>query len=347
MINDPHIKVSDDYFVYADGMKIQNGPQVPGNFKNIFIRNPDATTVFEAKCWPGVSVWIDYLNTNAADFWGSLYLRKNFLGTNYLYGTWNDMNEPSVFKETDEIDQMGMPMNNTHILKDGTVVEHRWVHNAYGALMSRASWNGMYARDQGQNRPFVLTRSTFFGSQRYGAMWTGDSQVSYTDVNMFMNMALSLGVSGMGFTGADLPGFDGHPTDDNFIQEYQAGVFYPFFRAHASISTLENREPWTRSRRIQQVVLNAIKQRYAQTHYLYTTFKQAADNGWPIIRPMWYEFPNDRMTFGLDTQFMFGDSMLVAPKTGEPTTNNIVFHAPYTVIVYLPYGHNWYYFWSG
>jgi alpha 1,3-glucosidase len=90
-------------------------------------------------------------------------------------------------------------------------------------------------------------------------MWTGDSQVSYTDVNMFMNMALSLGVSGMGFTGADLPGFDGHPTDDNFIQEYQAGVFYPFFRAHASISTLENREPWTRNRRIQQVVLNAIK----------------------------------------------------------------------------------------
>lgn len=62
---------------------------------------------------------------------------------------------------------------------------------------------------------------------------------------------------------------------------------------------------------------------------------------------MWYEFPSDRMTFGLDMQFMFGDSILVAPKFGEPTTNNIVFHAPFYVTVYLPYGHNWYYFWSG
>jgi alpha 1,3-glucosidase len=76
-------------------------------------------------------------------------------------------------------------------------------------------------------------------------------------------MAMSLGVSGMIFSGADLPGFDGFPTDDNFIQEYQAGVFYPFFRAHASISTLENREPWLRSERVQEVIRNSIHQRYA------------------------------------------------------------------------------------
>ena len=64
-------------------------------------------------------------------------------------------------------------------------------------------------------------------------------------------MALALGVSGMIFTGADLPGFEGIPTDHEFIQEYQAGVFYPFFRAHASINHLENREPWTRNKRVQ------------------------------------------------------------------------------------------------
>jgi alpha-glucosidase (family GH31 glycosyl hydrolase) len=131
--------------------------------------------VFTANCWPGLSAWIDYLNTNAAEFWKSLYLRKNFKGSNYLYGTWNDMNEPSVFNNSTEIDQMGMPMNNTHIQADGTIVQHRWVHNAYGALQQRASWEGLYARDNGTQRPFVLTRSTFFGSQRYGAMWTGDS----------------------------------------------------------------------------------------------------------------------------------------------------------------------------
>ena len=135
MINDPHIKVSEDYFVYSEGMAIQNGPQDPNNVKNIFILNPDAKTPFVAKCWPGYSQWIDYLNSNAADFWGSLYARNKFVGSNYLYGTWNDMNEPSVFKDSLEIDQLGMPMNNTHITEKGQVVEHRWVHNAYGALM--------------------------------------------------------------------------------------------------------------------------------------------------------------------------------------------------------------------
>jgi alpha-glucosidase (family GH31 glycosyl hydrolase) len=69
--------------------------------------------------------------------------------------------------------------------------------------------------------------------------------------HMYIHMALSLGVSGMIFTGSDLPGFVGDPTDDNFIEEYQAGVFYPFMRAHASISTLENRDPWTRSEKVQ------------------------------------------------------------------------------------------------
>jgi alpha-glucosidase (family GH31 glycosyl hydrolase) len=56
-----------------------------------------------------------------------------FKGTNYMYGIWNDMNEPSVFKSHSET-QVGMPMTNTHVMKDGSVIQHRWVHNAYGAL---------------------------------------------------------------------------------------------------------------------------------------------------------------------------------------------------------------------
>jgi alpha 1,3-glucosidase len=74
---------------------------------------------------------------------------------------------------------------------------------------------------------------------------------------------MSLGVSGIIFSNADVPGCVGEPTDDNFIQEYQAGVFYPFFRAHANISNLLNREPWLRSERVQKVIRNAIHQRYA------------------------------------------------------------------------------------
>jgi alpha-glucosidase (family GH31 glycosyl hydrolase) len=81
-------------------------------------------------------------------------------------------------------------------------------------------------------------------------MWTGDSQVAYTDISLFMQNVMALGVSGMIFVGADLPGFSGTPTDDNYIQEYQSGVFYPFFRAHVNIADVENREPWFRPPRV-------------------------------------------------------------------------------------------------
>ena len=116
------------------------------------------------KCWPGESVWVDYLNENAQNFWKSLYKYDFFNGTDFSYGMWNDMNEPSVFKGSVEIEQLGMPMNNTHIMKDGTKVKHRWVHNAYGALMHRSTYQGLTERDGNQLRPFVLTRSYFFGS---------------------------------------------------------------------------------------------------------------------------------------------------------------------------------------
>ena len=148
------------------------------------------------------------------------------------------------------------------------------------------------------------------------------------------------------FTGADLPGFVGTPTDDNFVEEYQAGVFYPFFRAHANLTTLQNREPWLRSERVQEIIRNAIHQRYAQTHYLYTTFKHSTEQGTAIVRPMWYEFPTDENTFSLDKQFMFGDKFLVAPKMTAPETQHIQFHAPINVEVYLPTG-TWYYYSSG
>ena len=93
--------------------------------------------------------------------------------------------------------------------------------------------------------------------------------------------------------------------------------------------------------------MNALKQRYAQTHYLYTTFKHATEEGTPIIRPMWYEFPQDEMTFSLDKQFMFGDKFLVAPKATAPDEEHIVYHTQIDTPVYLPNGVNWYYYWSG
>lgn len=103
-ITDPHIKASEEYYVYNNGIALEDAEQPEGNVTNIFIRDPEAQAPWVGKCWPGESVWVDYLNVNAQHFWSSQYLFENFKGSSYIYGIWNDMNEPSVFKGSVEIE---------------------------------------------------------------------------------------------------------------------------------------------------------------------------------------------------------------------------------------------------
>ena len=162
-----------------------------------------------------------------------------FLGSNSLYLVWNDMNEPSVF----DVESKTLPLNSIHVTADGVSYEHRDVHNAYGGLQQKASFNGLMKRDNNQQRPFVLTRSFFVGSQRYGAYWTGDNVAEYGELKGALEMILQLGNAGHPFGGADVPGFFGEPTDELFIMFYQLGMYFPFFRAHSEIQ-YQKREPW-------------------------------------------------------------------------------------------------------
>ena len=338
---DPHIRASQDYFMYKEGM-LKQGKLVDDNhYANLFVRDPTASKPFEGESRAGNSVWIDFLNESACDYWKDMFHPSVFKGTNYMYGVWNDMNEPSVYKGADHTSQMGMPMSNTHMTSDGDILQHRWIHNAYGALQQRASFQGLLRRDRGQQRPFLLSRSFFFGSQRYGAVAAGSNHAKFEDVELSVNELLSLGISGIPFSGHDVPGYSGTPSDDLFVQFYQLGVYYPFFRANSEMG-YEMREPWLQSPRVQRAISAAIKQRYAQAHYLYNAFYESSVEGLPIIRPMWMEFPQDEMTFDLNHQFMFGHDILVSPKIGNPCVENAIAGATTDVSVYLPPSSQWY-----
>ena len=127
-ILDPHIKVSDDYFVYSDGQDLES-QSISGNVNSIFVKQPSGDSDFEGTCWPGNTVWIDFLNENAQEYWAGLYDYKKFVGSTKIYHAWNDMNEPSVFSE----DSKTIPTTAKHIRANGEQVEHREFHNAYGA----------------------------------------------------------------------------------------------------------------------------------------------------------------------------------------------------------------------
>jgi len=89
----------------------------------------------------------------------------------------------------------------------------------------------------------VLTRSCFLGSQKFGTHWTGDNRAENDEVQGSLIMILQLGLAGHPFTGSDVPGFFGTPTQDLFINFYQMGMWYPFFRGHCDIQS-NDRDPW-------------------------------------------------------------------------------------------------------
>lgn len=93
--------------------------------------------------------------------------------------------------------QLTMPRDALHYGD----IEHRELHNAYGYYFHMASSNGLLKRGDGKDRPFVLSRAFFAGSQRYGAVWTGDNSADWDHLRSSVPMILTLGLTGMSFSG--------------------------------------------------------------------------------------------------------------------------------------------------
>ncbi|KAJ3219028.1 hypothetical protein HDU67_003018 [Dinochytrium kinnereticum] len=311
-IIDPHIKREDSYSVSKNAQD-----------KDLFVKSSSGE-VFEGWCWPGSSNWLDYLNPAAREYWAQLFRFENYEGSTPSLYTWNDMNEPSVFNGP----EITMPKDNLHF--GGW--EHRDVHNLYGALQHRATAEGHLIRSNNQDRPFVLSRAFFIGTQRYGAIWTGDNAARWDHLEASTPMLLSIGISGLSFAGADVGGFFGNPEPDLLVRWYQAGVFQPFFRAHAHIDT-KRREPWLFGEPYVSRIRNAVRDRYRLLPYLYTLFFHAHEQGIPVMRPLMFEFPRDQKTFATDDSFMLGNAILVYP---------IVERDLLSVDVYLPPASIWY-----
>lgn len=250
---------------------------------------------FVGKVWPGDSVFPDFTRARVRDWWGGLYADFVRMGA---AGFWNDMNEPSVF------DGPGgtMPDDVLHRLDDGTTRTHAQLHNAYGMLNARATYEGL-SRLQPNVRPFVLTRAAYAGTQRYAAP----------------NL-LSLGLSGMALSGDDVGGFIGSPPADLLTRWYQLGAWQPIFRNHAATDTRDH-EAWVDGPEQEALRRAAIEQRYRLLPYLYTAAEENARTGAPITRPVWFEYPG---AAGSDRDFLFGRDLLIAPVVTERLDPHVV-----------------------
>ena len=307
-IIDPHIKNEGGYQV-VDELKS----------KSLAVKNKD-NNIYEGWCWPGSSHWIDCFNPAAIKWWQGLFSYSSFTGTASNTFIWNDMNEPSVFNGPETT----MPKDNLH---HGNW-EHRDVHNLNGLTFINATYNALLHRDaKSPRRPFVLTRSFFAGSQRLGAMWTGDNQADWGHLAASLPMVLSQNIAGFPFSGADVGGFFGNPSKELLTRWYQAGAFYPFFRGHAHIDT-RRREPYLAGEPYTGIITQALRLRYQLLPAWYTAFHEAATNGSPILRPHFYVHPADEKGFAIDDQFYVGSTGLLAKP--------VVAEGAESVDIYIP-----------
>ncbi|KAF8937068.1 hypothetical protein BGZ47_009200 [Haplosporangium gracile] len=221
-IIDPHIKMDKEYHISKEATD-----------KSLFVMN-NYFSPFGGWCWPGSSQWIDFENPRAKDWWASQFSYDRYIGSTNTLFTWNDMNEPSVFTGP----EITLPKDAMHYNR----VEHRSIHNIYGAMFHAATAQGLTTRNETLQRPFVLSRAFFAGSQRYGSIWTGDNKASWEHYAVATPMLLTIGLAGLPFSGADVGGFFGDPEPELLTRWYQAGAFYPFFRAHAHLDS-KRREP--------------------------------------------------------------------------------------------------------
>jgi alpha 1,3-glucosidase len=304
-IIDPHIKKEDGYTIYDEGTSL-----------DLWVKDASGQNTYEGWCWPGASVWPDYLNPKVSEWWSKKFDPAHFPGDkDCLVDIWNDMNEPSVFN--------GPEVSAPRDLRHYQGFEHRDIHNMYGFLMTKATFEGM-SKYRPNDRPFILTRSFFAGSQRNCAAWTGDNQARWDHLKITIPMLLSLSVSGMPNVGADVGGFFNNPDEELIVRWHQAGAFQPFFRNHAHHDA-RHREIYLYQGQTLDLLRSAIQLRYSYAPYWYSLFHESHSTGMPMMRPHWFHEPQDEATYGLEDQYLLGYALLVKPILEQGVSSTEVY----------------------
>ncbi|RDG30110.1 glycoside hydrolase family 31 protein [Oceanispirochaeta sp. M1] len=281
-ILDPGVKADPEYSACREGLE-----------QGLFCLNEE-NRPYIGFVWPGASYFPDFSLPEVRSWWASKTQEMADLG---FPAFWIDMNDPSAGSA--ELEGMRF--------QKGTL-PHEAFHNQYSVAMHKATWDGL-KQSMPEERPFVLSRSGFIGTNRWGAVWMGDNISNWHHLRKTIEMALNLSLSGMAFFGADIGGFGGDASDANFIAWHKACFLFPFFRNHCADGQ-KKQEPWNMGPLALELSRTFIRARYALLPYIYNLFITQEQTGAPLIRPLLYNYEGFDL---IDDQFLVGESILQAP----------------------------------
>ena len=203
------------------------------------------------------------------------------------------------------------------------------MHNYYTYLYNQAVFQ-LLERERGTGEAVLFARSATVGGQQFPAHWGGDCSATYPSMAETIRSGLSLACAGFGFWSHDISGFENTAPADIYKRWCQFGLLSSHSRLHGSSSY---RVPWLFDDEACDVLRKFVKLKCALMPYLYRQAVKAHEEGIPMMRPMFVEFPEDRACEPLDKQYMLGDSLLVAPVFKE--SGEVEYYLPEGVWVNL------------
>ena len=260
---------------------------------------------------------VDVFKPQGKDWFWNVYKRLINQGVS---GLWGDLGEPEVFP-------------SKAITAGGKADE---IHNVYGHNWAKLIAEG-YQKEFSETRPFILMRSGYSGSQRFGMIpWSGDVSRSWGGLQSQMEIALQMGMQGLGYMHSDLGGFAGDYFDNElYLRWLQYGVFNPIFRPHAQeevASEVVNKDIVTKAKAKKLVEL-----RYQLLPYNYTLSFDNNQKGTPLMRPLFFEEPNNVALQKNSDTYLWGNDFLVTPITKSAVTSTSI---------YFPKSNNWFDFYT-
>jgi alpha-glucosidase len=248
--------------------------------------------------WDGEGAHLDF-TSNAAITWWQKGVREAILATG-IDCTWNDNNEYELWSEDARCGGFGR------------AVPLHLVRPAQALLMTRASYDAQH-RAAPQERPFTVTRAGCPGIQRYAQTWSGDNSTSWESLRWNLRTGLTMSLSGMFNFGHDIAGFSGPvPEPELLVRFAQAGAIHPRFIMNSWKPGGVVTTPWLH-REALPAIRWAIRLRYRLMPYVYSLYRRAAEAAEPIVRPTFFDFPDDSATLADNDELMFGPYLLAAP----------------------------------
>lgn len=231
------------------------------------------------------------------------------------------------------------------------------VGNIYPVMYAKTFFDGM--KKEGQENIINLLRCAWAGSQKYGALvWSGDIMSSFESLRDQFAAGLNMGIAGIPWWTTDIGGFFGADVRDPAFHEllvrwFEYGTFCPVMRLHgyrwpiqpqvgttggATCLSGAPNEVWSYTDEVYEILKDYLFLREKMKPYIEKIMRQAHEKGTPVMRPLFYDFPEDGKAWETEDAYMFGPDVLVAP---------VMYAGQTTRSVYLPAGAVWTNYWTG